>query len=224
MEWEVDKRPAYSILKVALEAGESVTAEPGAMVLMYGDVEVETSTYGGVVKGLMRKILGGESMFLNTFKARGTAEVWFAPSYPGDIEYVELHNSKGIIVQDTSYLAHHGNIDIDVAWKGLRGAVAEGEFFWLRLNGYGGVWLSSYGAIEKVELGAGERITVDNFHFVAMDDGMKWSVRKFGSLKSFIFGGEGFVIEIEGPGRVFLQTRALPPFIELVAKLVRKMK
>jgi len=31
-----------------------------------------------------------------------------------------------------------------------------------------------------------------------MDDGLKWEIRKFGGLKSFLFGGEGFVIEVEG--------------------------
>ncbi|MCE4621012.1 MAG: AIM24 family protein, partial [Desulfurococcales archaeon] len=53
MKWEKDYGPAYTILKVLLEPGEEVTAEPGAMMLIRGDVDVKTSS-GGVFKGLLR--------------------------------------------------------------------------------------------------------------------------------------------------------------------------
>ncbi len=208
------------MLKVELEPGENVTAEPGAMVYMKGDIEIKTSS-GGILKGIMRSMLGGESFWLNTYRARSQAEIWFAPSLPGDIEALEI-NGKGLIIQDTSYLAHHGDISIGTAWRGFRGLLAEGELFWLKAEGHGLVWVTSYGGLEKLELKPGERVIVDNFHFVAMDDGMKWKVRKFGGLKSFLFGGEGLVIEVEGPGRLVLQTRSLPPFIGLISKYIRK--
>ncbi|NPA99378.1 MAG: TIGR00266 family protein [Crenarchaeota archaeon] len=220
MKWNVTCKPSYSLLKVELEPGENVTAEPGAMVYMKGDIEIKTSS-GGILKGIMRSMLGGESFWLNTYRARSQAEIWFAPSLPGDIEALEI-DGKGLIIQDTSYLAHHGDISIGTAWRGFRGLLAEGELFWLKAEGHGLVWVTSYGGLEKLELKPGERVIVDNFHFVAMDNGMKWKVRKFGGLKSFLFGGEGLVIEVEGPGRLVLQTRSLPPFIGLISKYIRK--
>ena len=220
MKWDVTCKPSYSLLKVELEPGETVTAEPGAMVYMKGDIEIKTSS-GGILKGIMRSMLGGESFWLNTYRARSPAEIWFAPSLPGDIEALNI-DGKGLIIQDTSYLAHHGDISIGTAWRGFRGLLAEGELFWLKAEGRGLVWVTSYGGLEKLELKPGERVIVDNFHFVAMDDGMKWKVRKFGGLKSFLFGGEGLVIEVEGPGRLVLQTRSLPPFIGLISKYLRK--
>ncbi len=223
MKWVVDNKPSYSILKVKLGPGESVTAEPGAMVFMSSGIEVKTSS-GGIVKGLLRSLLGGESFFLNTFYARSSGEVWFAPTLPGDIGYVEIHRGRGLIIQDTSYLAHHGDIELSIAWRGFRGLLAEGELFWLKAEGEGGVWITSYGGIEEIELKPAERAIVDNFHFVAMEDGLKWSIRRFGGLKSFFFGGEGLVIEVEGPGRIYLQTRSLPPFIELIAKYIGRQK
>lgn len=115
MKWEIVTRPSYSLLQVVLEPNESVTAEPGAMVYMAGDVNVKTHT-GGLGSAIARKLLGGESIFMNTFTAgpRG-GEVWFAPSLPGDIEYVALNGSRDLIIQDTSYLAHHGDIKLSVA-------------------------------------------------------------------------------------------------------------
>ena len=219
MKWNVTCKPSYSLLKVGLEPGETVTAEPGAMVYMKGDIEIKTSS-GGILKGIMRSMLGGESFWLNTYRARSHAEIWFAPSLPGDIEALNI-DGKGLIIQDTSYLAHHGDISIGTAWRGFRGLLAEGELFWLKAEGRGLVWVTSYGGLEKLELKPGERVIVDNFHFVAMDNSMKWRVRKFGGIKSFMFGGEGIVIEIEGPGRVILQTRSLLPFIERISRYIR---
>ncbi len=220
MKWEVANKPSYSLLKIWLNQGESITAEPGAMVFMSSGIEVKTHTGGGLLKGLMRSVLGGESLFMNTYIARAPGEIWLAPSLPGDIEYVTIEPGRGLLVQDTSYLAHHGNIDVGVAWRGFRGLLAEGELFWLKISGKGGVWVTSYGGIERIDLPPGERVIVDNFHFVAMEEGMNWRVRKFGGLKSFILGGEGIVIEVEGPGRLYLQTRALPPFIDLISKFM----
>lgn len=224
MKWRIDARPSYSILKVMLEPGEEVHAEPGAMVYMSSGIEVETKARGGLIKSLLRSVLAGESFFINTFRARAHGEVWFAPPLPGDIHYVELENEKPLIVQDTSYLAHHGDVDLTITWRGFRGLFAEGELVWLKLQGNGGVWLTSYGAIEEVKLKPGEKIIVDNFHFVAMDHGMMWNVRKFGGIKSFIFGGEGLVIEVTGPGRVFIQTRALPPLADALVKYIGRRK
>ena len=210
MKWSVDNKPCYSILKVYLSPGESVTAQAGAMLLVRGQVDVKTHT-GGFLRALMRAALGGESLFLNTYIARSDAEIWFAPDVPGDIAYIELSGEPGIL-QDSSYLAHHGDISISVAWRGFRGVLAQGEFVWLKAEGRGGLWVNSFGAIEEVDVKPGEKIIIDNMHFVAMPASTRYRIRKFGGLKTFVFGGEGIVVEIEGPAKVYVQTRILPPF------------
>ncbi len=224
MRFEVVGRPAYSALKVLLEPGEAVTAEAGAMLAMEGDVSVETKTAGGVFRGLLRKFTVGETVFVNTFRAgpRGGV-VWLAPSVPGDIHYYELRG-EGLVVQDYSYLAHHGDVDYELKWKGLKGLLAEpgAGLIWMRVHGRGGVWLNGYGALEVKELGPGEEMTVDNGHLVAMQDTIDFSVGKFGGWKSFIFGGEGLVVKLRGPGKVLLQTRTLPVFAELLSRFLPK--
>jgi len=223
MEWRIDSKPSYSILKIRLNPGEEVHAEPGAMVYMSSGVRVETRAQGGLLKGLLRSALGGESVFINTFKALEPGEVWFAPPLLGDIHYIEL-KGEPVFVQDTSYLAHHGSVDISIAWRGLKGVLAEGELFWLKLTGHGGVWVTSYGGIEEIRLNPGERIIVDNFHLVAMDGGLKWRIKTIGGLKTLFFGGEGLVVEVEGPGRVLIQTRALPAFIDVISRYIGRRK
>lgn len=208
MQWQVDMRPSYAVLKVSLSPGEFVVAEPGAMVLMRGSVDIQTGMRGGLLQSLMRSLFGGESFFANTYAAQSDAEIWLAPSVPGDIHYLPL-DGNGYVVQDTSYLAHHGEVTLDVAWRGFRGWLTEGELVWLRVSGHGGVWVTAFGGIDEVEVGASETVIVDNFHFVAMEEGARYHVRTFGGIKSFLFGGEGLVAEVQGPTRLWLQTRHL---------------
>jgi uncharacterized protein (TIGR00266 family) len=216
VEYVIEKAPAYSVLKIRLSPGESITVEPGSYMLHKGDIEVTTSSRG-IFSGLKRVIAGGESFFLNTLRARTSVEVWITPGVIGDIKAVELSGGD-LIVQDSSYLAHSGDIDISIVWRGLRGLIAEGELFWLKASGSGIVFINSYGAIEELTLDPGEKITIDNMHFVAMDSSIRWRVRKFGGWKTFIFGGEGFVIDVEGPGRVWVQTRNLPVFARILSR------
>jgi len=211
VEYRIDHSPSYSLLKVFLSRDERVVFEAGAFVYGRGPLRFETRSMG-LGAALKRALLGGESFFLNIAVAMGDSEVWLAPNVPGDIAPVEL---DGVLyVQDTGYLAHVGDITVTTAWRGLRGWLAEGEFFWVKLQGRGTAWLSSYGAIDMVELGPGETVLVDNHHLVAMDATVKWDPRKFGGFKSFLFGGEGIVFELRGPGRVWVQSRRLPGLAE----------
>ncbi len=218
MEYRIDHGPSFSVLKVTLEPGESISVEPGSYMLHRGDIEVKTSS-GGILRGLARAFLGGESFFLNTIVARSRVEVWIAPSLAGDIAAVKLDGGS-LVIQDGSYLAHVGDIEVSTAWRGLKGLLAEGEVVWTRASGSGIVFINSYGAMERLDLGPGERLTIDNMHFVALDGDMRWSVRKWGGWKTFIFGGEGIVIDVEGPGRIWVQTRNLPTFARLLRKFL----
>jgi uncharacterized protein (TIGR00266 family) len=221
MQWEVSNRPSYSLLKVKLNEGEEIVAEPGAMVMMRGDIAVDTGMKGDFLSSLLRSVFGGEALFLNTFRAGTEAEIWLAPAAPGDIHYLPLRGN-GYILQDTAYLAHHGDVSLDVAWRGFRGWLTEGELIWLRVRGQGGVWVTAFGGIEQVEISARETVIVDNFHFVAMDEGANYRIRTFGGLKSFLLGGEGLVAEIYGPARLWLQTRHIVSLANELLPILRQ--
>ncbi|RLI96779.1 MAG: TIGR00266 family protein [Candidatus Aenigmatarchaeota archaeon] len=222
MDWYVEKGPAYPVLVVELGLGEAVVAEAGAMMAMEGNINVETRTAGGLGRAILRKLTAGESIFVNTFRGgEGGGKVWLAPSVPGVIVYAELKDS-GIVIQDTSYLAHHGDVDYELKWKGLKGLLAEKNLVWLRLHGTGGVWFNSYGGIIEKELKPDEQLTVDTGHLVAFQDTIDFSIGKFGGWKSFMFGGEGLTIKLKGPGKVYIQTRILPPLAEALSRFLPK--
>ncbi len=221
MQYKIEDRPMASVLKIIMKPGEVVYAQPSAMMLMSGDLEIQSSIQGGLMKGLLRKALGGETLFINTFKAKSDASVWFVPSFPGDIAYIPVKGT--IFMMDGAYLAHHGNLDIGVAWRGVKGFLAGGGgLVWLKVSGTGGVWINGFGGLKVVELEPGQKITVDNYHIAAIESTVGWNVRTFGGLKTFLFGGEFFVMDLTGPGKVYLQSRTIPSFAQMILSLMPK--
>ncbi len=219
MKHEVLYRPAYSLLKVDMETGESVTAEAGAMVSMSSGITIETSAKGGLLGGLKRKMLGGESFFINTFTASEAGEITFAPSLPGDIVALRLGNQI-LYAQSGAYLASSPEVEVDTKWGGAKTFFSKEGLFLLKITGTGNVFLSSYGAIHKISLEAGQKYIVDTGHMVAFTENVEYKVKKVGGLKSTLFSGEGLVCELTGPGTIFIQSRSTGAFLSwLVSKL-----
>ena len=55
---------------------------------------------------------------------------------------------------------------------------------------------------------------------VGWDEGVRYEVHKAGSWKSTILGGEGLVVHLTGPGRIYIQTRSQDAFLDwLIPKL-----
>jgi uncharacterized protein (TIGR00266 family) len=216
MQIDIEYSPAYAMATTTLDAGESVKSEAGAMVAMSGGVRLETST-GGIVKGLKRMALGGESFFLTTYTAeQAGAQVAFAPSLPGDVVHQSLAGET-MFVQSGSYLASGPGVDVETRWGGAKTFFSREGLFVLKASGTGDLLLSSYGAIHERTLAAGETFTVDTGHMVAWSERVQYSVRKIAGWKATLTSGEGLVVDLTGPGTVYLQTRSPESFIDWLA-------
>ena len=212
-------QPSYTMANVKLSSGEEIRAESGAMVSMSGGITLETKMQGGLFKALGRSLLGGESFFMNTFKAdAGGGEINLAPALPGDMFVVEL--ARSMLVQSGSYIASESGVEIDTKFGGAKTFFASEGLFLLKATGTGKLLLSSFGAIHEVILSDGEKYTVDTGHFVAFDEGVGFNVRRIGGMKSTLFSGEGLVVDITGPGRILIQSRSQDSFLGwLIPKL-----
>ena len=219
MQTQVLYSPAFATAKLTLAAGESVRAESGAMLAMSPGITMETSTQGGVMKGLKRAVLGGESFFMNTFSCQQDgAELYLAPSLPGDMVAWPLNGT--LFVQSGSFVACSAGIEVDTQFGGGKTFFSGEGLFMLRIAGQGDLVLSSYGAIHAIDLQPGQTYTVDTGHMVAWTEGIQYNVRKVGGWKSTLFSGEGLVCDLTGPGRIYLQTRSTDAFLGwLIPKL-----
>jgi uncharacterized protein (TIGR00266 family) len=207
MDIEVIHRPSYSLAIAKLAPNERIRAEAGAMVSMSGGVDIETKAEGGLLKSLGRAVLGGESFFQNFFVAPANGgEVTLAPELPGDIVVIEMSGNK-LMVQAGSYMASETSIDLTAKVSVKAFMSAEGISM-LEATGSGTLLVSSYGAIYEKTLAAGEKYIVDTTHLVAFDATMSVQPKPIGGFKSTLFSGEGFVVELAGPGKLYIQTRS----------------
>lgn len=224
MEVEIIHRPGNSAAHVRLDAHESCTAEGGAMIAMSDTLHVETSTHqkskgGGIIKGLKR-MLSGESFFINHFTADDAGgELWLASTLPGDMMVYEL-NQETLIVQGGSYVAAEPGVSIDLGWQGVKSFFSGESVFWLHITGQGKVILSSFGAIYLIEV-KGEHI-VDTGHIVAFNETLNFSVTKAGkSWMSSFLGGEGLVTKFKGRGTVWCQSHNAVSFGRTLGPMLR---
>lgn len=213
MNIDIRYQPAYSLAILRLESNESIQAEAGAMVSMTANITIDTSMKGGVLGAITRSVLGGETLFANTFTAAGgPGEITLAPALPGDIAALQL-NRETLFIQSGSFLAGAPQIELDLKWGGARGFFGSEGLFLLRATGTGPVVISSYGAIHKVALDGRQPYLCDTGHVVAFAQGLTYDVRRVGGWKSTLLSGEGLVCEFRGAGDLYLQTRSTQAFL-----------
>ncbi|MBU3968240.1 MAG: TIGR00266 family protein [Euryarchaeota archaeon] len=184
MQHEILYKPAYTLVEVKLEAGERIEAESGAMVYMSPGIEIATKTKG--VVGL-------------------------APPYQGDITHHRL-NGETLYIQNGSYMASSPQLSLDTKWGGAKSFFSREGLFLLKMSGTGDAFISSFGAIHEVKMKE-ETFIIDTGHMVAFTEGLDYSVKRVGGLKSTILSGEGLVAEFRGTGTLYLQTRSMNSFI-----------
>jgi uncharacterized protein (TIGR00266 family) len=125
---------------------------------------------------------------------------------PGDIVLVELQGET-LMVQTGCFMASEESVQVDAKLSSKAFLAGEGLSI-LEAKGSGKLLVSSYGAVYEKTIGPGERYTVDSSHLVAFDGTLQVRPRPVGGLKSTLLSGEGLVIELTGPGRIFIQTRS----------------
>ena len=82
----------------------------------------------------------------------------------------------------------------------------EGGFI-AHLTGTGQAVVAAYGSLDEHVLPPGQSVVVDSGHLVAYDDTVGMQVRTAGGLMTSVKSGEGLIVEMSGPGRVWTQSR-----------------
>jgi uncharacterized protein (TIGR00266 family) len=210
------------LVEIELDPGEGVRAEAGTLTYMDQGIEMQTSTGGGVFKGLKRAITG-ESFFITTFLNTGSEKqhAAFAAPYPGKIVPINLNDFGGsILCQKDSFLCAADGIEIEIAFtKKIGAGLFGGEGFILqRLQGDGMAFVHAGGTIIERDLAADEVLRVDTGCLVAFSVDVEYDIQFIGGFTNALFGGEGlFLARLTGPGKVYLQSL---PFSRLADRVL----
>lgn len=206
MEAFIRNRPSFANVVLDLEPGDVVIAEADAMASRSTGIEMTTKWSGGFFGAILKRVFGGESLFVNVFKATEQAELVLTQPLPGDIECIEL-NGTSFFLQPGAFLACETGIKLGLKWAGLASLIGGEGLFRLVVSGQGRVWFSAYGGIFSKEIT--DEYIVDTGHLVAYEPSIHIRVGMAGGIFSSLFGGEGLITRVRGPGRIYMQSRNL---------------
>lgn len=206
MQYTINGNPDYGHLTVSLTSGEKFIAEGGAMAWMSEGMGVKARLLGGFTRALVRKIVGGESLFVGEFSHPSGGQVTFSPSVPGEVSHRRL-SGDSFILTGGSFMACTPGIDLKTRFGGLKSMFSgEGAFF-IECSGEGDLFFNTFGALIEKDINGS--FTVDTGHVVAWEPSLNYSIRGMGGLKSTLLSGEGLAMRFTGTGKIYLQTRTM---------------
>lgn len=221
MRYEI-KGETLPVVVCHLEDGEQMITEGGAMSWMSPNMQMATTTNGGLGKAFGR-MFSGEKMFQNIYTAKGNGMIAFASCFPGSIKAFEIGPGREMVFQKHAFLASESGISLSVFFQKKLGAgLFGGEGFVMqKVEGNGIVFAEFDGHVVEYELQPGQKIIVDTGYIAAMSATCSMDIQAVPGMKNMLFGGEGiFNTVVTGPGHIWLQTMpisnvagALRPYI-----------
>ncbi|NOZ05961.1 MAG: TIGR00266 family protein [Chloroflexi bacterium] len=214
------------VVTIDLQPGQTVYSESGGMSWMTGNIEMETSTGGGLGK-MFKRAISGESLFIVNFASRGGAgSVTFASEFPGKIIPFQLDAGESLIVQKDAFMCAEKGVDLDIHFRKRLGAgLFGGEgFIMQRITGPGLAFVEMDGEVVEYTLGPGELLRVDTGHVGILEPTVSFDVEIVKGFKNILLGGEGlFLATLRGPGRVWLQTMPMMNLAKKVGEYMPQM-
>jgi uncharacterized protein (TIGR00266 family) len=198
----------FPILVTEMDAGEEIISQTHAFIYADEGIVLDTELSGGALKGI-RRMAGGESLFLTKFRANKAGEIGFASGSPGKIFEVNLNGGKEFYLERHAYLCSEPSVNLDIAFtKRISAGLFGGEgFIFERLSGTGKAFGSCYGDLIKKTLNGTENVKVSTGLVVGFEKGIDYDIEFLKRSKNILFSGEGlFMTVLSGKGDVFLQS------------------
>jgi uncharacterized protein (TIGR00266 family) len=199
---------AFRYMDLELAPGESIITEAGSMATMDPAVTMQTKFNGGFFGALIRKFLGGESLFINTFSnsTQQPRRMTLTAPTPGDVRAMPV-TAEGLCLQPGAFIACTPGVKISVKYAGIVSFIAREGLFKLVAKGSGTVWFGGYGSILERSLDG--EVIVDSGHLISYDPGIRLKLQLPSGIIGSFLSGEGVVTRLEGKGRYYIQTRSV---------------
>ena len=226
MKYEIQGAP-YPVATVWLENEMSVICQSGAMVWQDPNIQMQTTTNGGFGK-MFGRLVTGESLFQNTYTAKGGAgSITFGSSVPGEIKAFELTPGDVIIAQKSAFLASDPTINFELYFqKKISSGFFGGEgFIMQKFTGAGTLLTEIDGSMIEKVLEPGQSLLIDTGYFVAAEGEVEIEVETIKGVANVLMGGEGlFNTRVTAPKtrpvRIWLQTMPLSHMAGAIARYI----
>jgi uncharacterized protein (TIGR00266 family) len=205
------------VLEIGLEPNDVIVATTGELSWMTPNVQMRTTTATAGSRGLwgaITRAVSGGGLFMTEFTSSGgMGAVAFAAKVPGQIMEVQVQPGRGYLVHRTGLLCATQGVEVTAALQRSLGAgIFGGEGFILqRVSGTCTAWVELGGEIVSHELAAGESLLVHPGHVGMFEESVSFDITTIRGISNALFGGDGlFLVNLTGPGRIWLQTLTMP--------------
>lgn len=145
-QYSVTHRDTNAVLNVNLQQGALLRSKSGAMIHMSGTVQLQ-----GKVKFSMRKLFTGGEMSESSYT--GPGRVALGPTLFGDIITLPIDGRTNWTIGKDAFLACTADITKESKSQGIGKALFSGEdLFVYRVGGQGLLWLTSFGAVDRLDV------------------------------------------------------------------------
>jgi len=202
----ISGNPDFGEAHLTLSPGERFRVVSGAMNTMDPHLGMRIRLLGGFFASLIRKVLGGVSLFITEYSSDQERTLTVAPELPGTLCQLKLEGGT-LILTSGAFLGCSEGIRLRTIFGGFRAFFSGKGAFFIEASGTGDLLYGAYGAIIEHHLD-GELIA-DNGHALAWEPSVDFKLTGMGGIKQTLFSGEGLVLRFSGRGKIWLQTRHL---------------
>ena len=136
-------------LHVALQQGEHIYSESGAMVMMDANLELTGRMNGGFWRALLQSMFNRESFFRQQIQAtNGNGTCLLAPTLPGAIQVIDI-GAHQYFLNDGAFMAATAEVVLQVRTQSFSKALfgKSGGFFVMETSGKGQIVVAGFGSI-----------------------------------------------------------------------------
>lgn len=217
------KGSVMPVLELVINSNEKILAQPGAMLYMDSNIDMETKMRGGLISSFKRSMMG-ESMAMVAFNTNSEGLVAFGHSFPGKIIPLNIERGRSIVCQKRAFLCCTENVDLSVHLNDkLTVGFFGGEGFVMqKLSGEGVAFVELDGEYIEKDLADGEILKIETGAVGMFEDTVKMSIERVKGFSNMLLGGEGmFLSTLRGPGKVYIQTMSIQSLGLAVSPYVR---
>ena len=193
-------------LEVVLNPGEQFFAERGSLIYLEKGIEREMRVLQDGVLGMLKRSVSGESVILVVYRNISRDPKKMVVAGKGGLLSVSLTDMEGgLICRKGYYVASSQQVDVD--FKVSLSSLFSGLGLVLqKVTGSGTVFLDSIGSPMRIDLQYGQTIQVDEGSLICTSLSLEGRIQSSMSASN-LFSGEGFsLVEITGPGVVYVNS------------------
>lgn len=213
-------------VEFVLEPGQRITLQPNTFVCAAGGVSSLGITWGRRLMDPFYRRWSGEAAVLQEILCEHEpARVVLGAQQIGRIIRMKVTPDRGVIAQRGAFIAATGSVDLGIAFTSrLRaGLFGRQGIVFQRITGEGDVFLHALGTVNDWVLPPGKIARVSTNNILAFDASVGYDVQFSGGALTLLFGGQGFFLsQLEGPGRIVIQSIDHDAFTTTLAKHNRK--